>query len=308
MSQLPQWVADLPLCQLALPGSHDSCTEFLDCGKCIGPDAQEAPKRYFNSTLGRFYMRRWWRTQSLTVRQQLDCGIRYLDLRVALLEDGFRLLHSMISISLQEVLDQIADFVNAHPNEAILLDFNHLYCMDSLADMQSFQRLLLAKLGPRLHPPPTGPNPLVPSLSQLRAQGHSVLAFQASRFEQADLPHLWEGGRWLPSPWPNTASVTAMVAALDQTYAMQHGNNFLVLQAVLTPDAGFILRHPLSSLRSSLSLPGNAACVAWLRQGGGKRTLASQGVNIVITDFVEANGFAEAVASLNFAEQNGRND
>uniref|UniRef100_A0A1I8FXJ0 PLCXc domain-containing protein n=1 Tax=Macrostomum lignano TaxID=282301 RepID=A0A1I8FXJ0_9PLAT len=294
MSQLPESAAQLPLCQLALPGSHDSCTEFLDLHRCIGPDSPEAPRRYFNNTAGRLYLRRWWRTQSLTIRQQLDLGIRYLDLRVAKFDDGFRLLHSLISISLEEVLDQIADFVAAHPAEAVLLDFNHFYSMDSLSDMRAFQQLLISKLGRRLSPPASE----VPSLAQLRSQNQSVLAFQASQFDRSELPALWESGTWMPSPWPNTTDIGEMVAALDRTYSMPHGNHFLVLQAVLTPDAGFILRHPLSSLRNSLSLPGNRAFVSWLRQG--KKALGCQGVNVAITDFVEDSDFVQAVAGLNF--------
>uniref|UniRef100_A0A1I8H1D3 PLCXc domain-containing protein n=1 Tax=Macrostomum lignano TaxID=282301 RepID=A0A1I8H1D3_9PLAT len=276
MSQLPPAVAAMPLCQLALPGSHDSFASSFDLNRSLGPDSPELLLALLNNRLGRRLVLRWSKTQSLSLLRQLESGIRYLDLRVALIKGQFYLLHSLVAIS------------------AVLLDFNHFYSMDSLSDMRAFQQLLISKLGRRLSPPASE----VPSLAQLRSQNQSVLAFQASQFDRSELPALWESGTWMPSPWPNTTDIGEMVAALDRTYSMPHGNHFLVLQAVLTPDAGFILRHPLSSLRNSLSLPGNRAFVSWLRQG--KKALGCQGVNVAITDFVEDSDFVQAVAGLNF--------
>ncbi|PAA63746.1 hypothetical protein BOX15_Mlig019097g1, partial [Macrostomum lignano] len=294
MSQLPPAVAAMPLCQLALPGSHDSFASSFDLNRSLGPDSPELLLALLNNRLGRRLVLRWSKTQSLSLLRQLESGIRYLDLRVALIKGQFYLLHSLVAISVPDALDEVATFVAAHPAEAVLLDFNHFYSMDSLSDMRAFQQLLISKLGRRLSPPASE----VPSLAQLRSQNQSVLAFQASQFDRSELPALWESGTWMPSPWPNTTDIGEMVAALDRTYSMPHGNHFLVLQAVLTPDAGFILRHPLSSLRNSLSLPGNRAFVSWLRQG--KKALGCQGVNVAITDFVEDSDFVQAVAGLNF--------
>ncbi|KAM4718510.1 PI-PLC X domain-containing protein 2 isoform 2-T2 [Anableps anableps] len=85
MGSLPSILSAMPLKYLAVPGSHDSFTFWVDVHAPVGPD-QKAYVKYLAtmfSVLAKKVMVKWSMTQNLTFREQLDAGIRYFDLRVS---------------------------------------------------------------------------------------------------------------------------------------------------------------------------------------------------------------------------------
>ena len=117
---LSTWMADIdddaPVRQIAIPGSHDAATRgLLWAGE----------------------------TQTYTIAQQLQCGVRYFDLRVHKKGDKYVIFHSILDgIEFSAVLAPIVAFIRSHPSEFIVLDFQHF--KDS---QQEVKRLLLAELG-----------------------------------------------------------------------------------------------------------------------------------------------------------------
>ena len=98
------WMADLvdgtPLNALSIPGTHDSGAlySFADVsGKC----------------------------QTLCVADQLQIGVRFLDIRLQLVDDELRVVHSFVDqkTELGDLLDDIAVFLRAHPTEFLLVSF-----------------------------------------------------------------------------------------------------------------------------------------------------------------------------------------
>lgn len=105
------WMArlddDLPLSELVLPGTHDSAAQY--CALAF-----------------------FTKCQALSVREQLEAGFRYLDLRLAMNErsDGFILTHGDYAcrtspfggtLSFDSVLAACCAFLDAHPGETVLL-------------------------------------------------------------------------------------------------------------------------------------------------------------------------------------------
>lgn len=84
---------------LAIPGSHDSgCMEMPWYGA----------------------------TQDLTFAEQLARGTRYFDIRVNASKKGYVIFHGPVNgVSYQGVLDDIAEFMDSHPTEFLILDFSH---------------------------------------------------------------------------------------------------------------------------------------------------------------------------------------
>ncbi|XP_030255566.1 PI-PLC X domain-containing protein 1-like isoform X2 [Sparus aurata] len=81
MSQLPPELHNIPLFNLAIPGSHDSMSYDLDINSCIiEPDLL---RRFSKIYCARKTVRRWALTQEETITKQLDAGVRYFDLRIA---------------------------------------------------------------------------------------------------------------------------------------------------------------------------------------------------------------------------------
>ncbi len=102
LSHWMSYIKDFTLLkQIAIPGAHDS------------------------GTTGMMWM---GETQNLSTSEQLACGVRYLDLRVAKKKnaDVGQIYHGPLKHQLlSDVLTDVNDFLTLHPTETVLLDFQH---------------------------------------------------------------------------------------------------------------------------------------------------------------------------------------
>lgn len=88
-----------PLRRIAIPGAHDAGTAGMPWYSC---------------------------TQDADTATLLADGVRYLDLRVALKDGKLHIFHGpSTGVELDAVLQAVAAFLDAHPAECILLDFQH---------------------------------------------------------------------------------------------------------------------------------------------------------------------------------------
>lgn len=84
---------DVALDRLAVPGTHDTMTH-----RCDG----------------------YTTTQSLSLVEQLDCGVRFVDIRLR--RDGtIAHRYSPTGYDIDDVLGAVADFLEAHPGETVLM-------------------------------------------------------------------------------------------------------------------------------------------------------------------------------------------
>ncbi|MEE1755561.1 phosphatidylinositol-specific phospholipase C [Streptomyces sp. SP18CS02] len=104
---------DVPLRQLTIPGTHDSGARFG------GP---------------------WAACQTTTIAQQLDSGIRFLDVRCRITGDAFAIHHgaSYQNLMFGDVLIACRDFLAAHPSETVLMRVKQEYSEESDA---AFRRI-----------------------------------------------------------------------------------------------------------------------------------------------------------------------
>ena len=103
-AELSQWMGmindDTLLKKVVIPGAHDAGTQGLS------------------------YMAE---TQDRDTADLLACGTRYFDLRVSKTKKGeLKIFHGPFKgVTLNGVLDQMAQFLRANPTEALILDFQH---------------------------------------------------------------------------------------------------------------------------------------------------------------------------------------
>lgn len=144
-----------PLAAVALPGAHDAGTAGM-------------------SWLGE--------TQRLSVRDQLLCGTRYLDLRVELSPQGTpRIFHGPLpGVPLAPLLRDIRAFLNRHPSEVLVLDFQHFRGKSETAAAQQVERIL----GPCLFRKPSGTNEgdLLAALRLGDVRGRGIVLWGSVRF------------------------------------------------------------------------------------------------------------------------------
>lgn len=108
---LSRWMAgladDTPLSAITIPGTHDSGARF----------GGAAPVVDFVTAL-------WVQAQKWTVTQQLNAGVRFLDVRPHAEPDGTLRIHHLFvdeQLSLTDVLRDCVAFLAANPTEALLM-------------------------------------------------------------------------------------------------------------------------------------------------------------------------------------------
>ena len=88
---------------------------------------------------------RWSITQDQGLRQQLQAGLRYFDIRLVAVKGTFRVIHCLMGDLISSVLDTLSSWLESHRGEIVILDFQHFYQF-SPADHQALVRLLLSQL------------------------------------------------------------------------------------------------------------------------------------------------------------------
>ena len=113
---------DTYLSEVILPGTHDSASKNVKLA-------------YFS------------KCQALTIKEQLEAGYRYLDIRVALDGDNLKLVHGFVNCTksgfpfastlyLDEVLEQCYSFLDENPSESIMFVVKKENKKDSSTNLQ----------------------------------------------------------------------------------------------------------------------------------------------------------------------------
>ncbi|CAK1586803.1 unnamed protein product [Parnassius mnemosyne] len=298
MRELPEQLKNLPLIYLAIPGSHDSMTYGITRSSGIAPDAEPIVKKLY--PLFRGTILRWTITQAVDTPQQLLIGIRYFDLRLATKtgDAKFYFTHGLYADEITEALHQVMNFVDSHPGEVVILDFQHFYGF-TLDDHQRLMRFLLGLFGPRLVPRQIDIQKVtLNSLARLNQQIVVVYRHQSVYATN----EFWQP-QMMPSPWPRQDHVSGLLNFLR--HVKRHPGMGFIHQVVLTPTPAFIFFRWISSLREKCAIPVKNEVLPKLLDfspGPPLTNEASQApVNVVIADFVEMDDstFPKTIIQLN---------
>ncbi|XP_023937236.1 PI-PLC X domain-containing protein 3 isoform X2 [Bicyclus anynana] len=297
MRDLPEPLRNIPLIYLAIPGSHDSMTYGITRNSSLAPDAEPVLKRLYPLFQGTIL--RWTITQAIDALQQLLIGIRYLDLRLATKTgaDQFFFTHGMYAGEISQPLNQVKEFVEQHPHEVVILDFQHFYGFTP-DDHQKLIRYILNLFGPKLVPRQPDLNDV--TLNTLhRLQQQVVVVYRHSSVLSTG--ELWLP-QMLPSPWPQQDTIRGLLTFLRNV--KRNPNMGFVHQAVLTPTPGFIIFRWISSLRQRCAKPVKNEIYPRLSEFSPGRPVDRDGptpVNVIIADFIEMDDavFPKSVIQLN---------
>lgn len=130
---------DTTLGQMVLPGTHDSASAGINT-QTPCPLTTSASTSKAIEALGKANpcaAANMYRAQDTNLTAQLDAGIRYLDLRVAVAAptagstaapgpDSFVMVHEFVAEPLTAALDQLLPWAASHPKEQVILDFQHI--------------------------------------------------------------------------------------------------------------------------------------------------------------------------------------
>lgn len=266
MSDAAAAIGGIPLARLSLPGTHDSGTSQLT--DRLAPDAPQflvdlkavideidavvaaiaaspvpavpALADVIRNALGRWtwptvvsdIVQPMSRAQDRSIGQQLDDGIRYLDLRVAPLEGVPRFCHALFGAPLYSALTELEGFLDQHPKELVILDFAAFYGMNQALHDQVVQSVVETVGEQRLvrqsDPATITPDELWSGQGRVIAL-HSALGSVPARFQ-----HRFWNRNLIASPWPNTMSVDQLVQDMRHNLAARNSSILFVLQCQLT--------------------------------------------------------------------------
>ena len=233
----------------------EACNDF-------GPDCPTAVKdmcKLFGSA-AKSIVYKWSVTQGLSMRRQLQAGIRYFDFRVAPEKDSKSveetyLTHGLVSGAVEPRLRDIASFLEEHPKEFVLLDFNHFYKMTDTCHQHLYDTILKIfgrKICPYMK---TLEGRLNLNLKSLWEQDQQVIVIYQCEFAK-NHPELWPGSL-IRSPWANTCETSKLLSFLEESYNYRQqgplADLFYVCQGVLTPDFRYMMTHITGNLRDDLA-------------------------------------------------------
>ncbi|XP_030375196.1 PI-PLC X domain-containing protein 2 [Scaptodrosophila lebanonensis] len=243
MSELPPQVRNMSIINLAIPGSHNSMTYGINSRSGIAPDADKSIRRW-----NRFFpcfVRRWAKTQSASILEQLHLGVRYFDLRIAQHEGKFYYVHGLLSMEVFEPLYELCQFLATHRQEVVVLDMQHFYDLN-VVQHQQLHKELLYMFGERFYATTDG------SLHECSLQRCEELQRQLVLIYRRcpiSLPvQFWPSSSW-PTPWPNKASVKKLKEFLENSLLSRQPSQGYVSQCLLTPTGRYIAFRVFSNLK-----------------------------------------------------------
>lgn len=152
----PDWMGDMgpklrtaKVGEVVWPGTHDSGAncELFDFSKVV----HDHWLRYIGTHLlrcsGRSFKQfasDWSQAQALSIQQQLEHGVRYIDLRVSkcMQDDDYYIVHTFCGPPLMDVLSEIHSFVSDHKGECLLVEVTPIYGVDHIELHTLFERKL----------------------------------------------------------------------------------------------------------------------------------------------------------------------
>ena len=244
-------------------------------------------------------MYNWSVTQTLTLTEQLEAGIRYFDFGVArkpgILDPFF--LHNLYGKRVSDSMQEINLYLREHPKEVVLLDFNHFYDMN-LLDHHALLRMLMRIFDQKICPV----NKIGLDFLTLRNMWQAsmqVIIFYHDDDKIHNLPHFWPGSS-IPSSWEHSSNTYRIINFLNKNLkAGRPSNGFHVSECVCKPNTSFVEHRIESSLKEAVAKPSAFPFISWIKR---QHTGDANGVNIVIMDFVEQRDFITDVIQLNYSD------
>lgn len=204
-------------------------------------------------------------------------------MRICQYQDLFYYCHGLFASKINEPLLEIINFLDLHPKEFVILDFQHFY--DMRPEHHKYLHNHLIKLfGKRLYTRNDGPLSKCTLNYCFTKEKRLLIIYRRCT---VDLPHdFWPSLSW-PTPWPNVCSAKKLEDYLDTALLTRQPMNGFVSQCIITPTPRYITLRFLSSLRSSAKKV-NKKLYPWIKsqQPGPFNYKEKPTTNVFLGDFV----------------------
>lgn len=255
MQDLPIQKKEHPINKILLPGTHNSHAYRIDFSRIMGKwKWVRFPIRLI--PFARKILSDWTKTQRQDLTAQLHAGIRYFDFRVSYdeKEKRYYLTHTFTCMPLEEALNDIKRFMEAHPGEVLLIsaksDWEHRQVMCQPVREKELLKIVEKSLGSLLCPP-RPLNDCSMSIRELTQRNQRILFFYSSE-TQAASPNIWDGAN-LKELWRDSFNPKTRIANLHRDIASIIPSNKTLVIAPLTLTPG--IRHIIQFVIKKIFLP-----------------------------------------------------
>ncbi len=299
MAGMAKDIAHIPLNKLYIPGSHDSATYYLENTFAKGQDYSEKINLLKPFGIGFAVMKiakNWAMAQDRTIYQQLNDGIRYIDLRVIYRdsEKDFYCAHGLYGPKLSDVLSDMMRFMEENPQEIIIVQIGDLRYMGPENEKESNHKKLARMVQMALDKKLISKNDIEgpkAKVIDVWKKNKQVFLIHKNKDITREFDTFWPRS-FIDDYWPNKDDPQALKQSIDNHMNKRqkdsNGNNFFVTQSQMTPSHETIKKALLPLGDRYRSLKDMAADVLrslpqWLDDWRPRNP------NIILLDFVNSN-------------------
>lgn len=288
MEEMGTDIENMQLKQMLIPGTHDSASYGITPLSSFSPekDLPDWLKKIRDWAGSIPYLSigaiasLWSKAQGYNIYTQLMGGIRYLDLRLSNRNGDIWLSHSLYSVPIQDVLNDVKRFIASNPKEIIILDFNHLYEFDDSLN-KKMATLLSDAFGSKMTNSSQGCDITV---GQLWEADQQLLVFYKDDPTCDNYPFLWKEEN-LCSPYYGATTIDELITNLNNELENFDKDTFFYLHGQLTPDTnmikdGVIPFNGKPGSLQSLAEETNPKFMDWLKDHNNKK------LNIIASDWI----------------------
>ncbi|VDK53338.1 unnamed protein product [Anisakis simplex] len=312
MSESLTAVKDKPLMKLAIPGSHHSASFNLKEDSEITIDQPWCVRVLTPNEMIRKAVYNWSKDQSLSIKDQLEAGIRYLDVTVAFMNDEFYVIHGLKCMEVRDLFKDVNNFATSHSKEVILIDLNHFYDFKEIQHEKLLSMISTIFDDKLIEQPSTHQLAASLSLNKIWSTSGQVIIFyqptlpspssdsingHANHSDVIKLPNYVWSRQFIKNPWPRTEEPRAMVNDVANIISTRNlDDGFQACQAIVTLTVNSVIRQPTGTFENRYARRATRTLVEWLRENGYRYR---SNVNIIVADFVDEDDFCRAVIDLN---------
>ena len=296
-------------CDVGIPGTHDSGTYKFDKDKGASPESGLTTKLEdildhgrllgkLNDFILKNIFERLCQCQDLSIKEQLQLGVRYFDLRVAhhAESDSYMTCHGVYCVDMKEILTELNDFLTTNSKEVVVLEFKKLFNMQE-EQYQALSDMVVEVLGDKI-----AHRSKVTQKSTIQEywdNGYQLAILYQRRKTLSDdrKDQFWNMG-YIESPWPNAGDNSELYDKLKGYVDKHNEDDFFVIQGLLTPDVELIKKEILESGGLSIKQISDkckGCIVDWVEE----EWKSTNRLNIVIVDFFENCSIIPAIINYN---------
>lgn len=291
---------------MVIPASHDAGAYAMSSSSDIAP----GETGWYN--LAKSVVAAWGNTQNQNAYQQLQGGIRSLDLRVLHHKGQPVIVHGLVSVSLETMLIDIQRWVREHPKELVILEFAKNPVTQ--AEQEHMHQLVMQYLGDRVLDNAYTPSTF--TLSDAWQANKNVVLLTSAGYLHQSYNSWWNAGAYLEGVYGDTTSLSSMHASLINGRGNRPGLNnqnpdkWHNISITFTPAADAISRGIFGKLIDAFSredTPRNLweltqqlkfAAAEWIPGwvAEGKK------VNFVSADFYQETKIVDVAIAMNYPD------